>query len=213
MPSIRPRSSSPADRIVGALLRDGPLTIAELVSRIGVTTTAVSCQVNRLVREGVLTRQTRYHTGRHGRPAAVFAVREDARARLARGNFDLSRSLMEEIFALEDRRDARRILGSVARRAAERLKPELGAGSLAERLERFAQLGGGQAAGLDVEQAPAHVQLHVHVCPYAGLADRHRDICEMEEQTLSQALDTPVRLQQCMLDGRRCCTFVVSATP
>jgi predicted ArsR family transcriptional regulator len=51
--------------------------------------------------------------------------------------------------------------------------------------------------------------LDIGSCPYPTLRDDpgDRSLCKMEEEMLSVALGTPVRLTSCQLDGDHCCQF------
>ncbi|NLG44544.1 MAG: MarR family transcriptional regulator, partial [Phycisphaerae bacterium] len=101
VPFYDSESDSPALRIVNLLARRGPCTIAELVAALGVTTTAVRQQVNRLVARRWLIR-TRRRQG-PGRPADVFALSDDARRMLGGQAEELSRLLLEQIAEMPGR--------------------------------------------------------------------------------------------------------------
>ena len=65
---------SPGWQVVKQIRRNGEMTVRELVKALGVTTTAVRLQVDRLVRDGILTVDKR--GGRRGRPSDVFRLTE-----------------------------------------------------------------------------------------------------------------------------------------
>ncbi|RMF43422.1 MAG: hypothetical protein D6753_05225, partial [Planctomycetota bacterium] len=51
--------------------------------------------------------------------------------------------------------------------------------------------------------------LEVHTCPFPELvmAGQQRELCEMEEAMLSEAVGQSVHLHQCRLDGHEHCQF------
>ncbi|HMQ16542.1 MAG TPA: MarR family transcriptional regulator [Phycisphaerae bacterium] len=207
MQNKRLQPGSPAERIVSTLLRCGPMTVAELVEALGVTTTAVTVQVSTLLAEGWLVRTQR--RGGPGRPASVYAVSDRARQLLADEFAGLSQSLIEELFASVGAAQARRILRGVARRMAREWRGAAQAASTEERLKalvRIIRRHGGVVEGA----ASGHsLTLNVFSCPYPGLAEKHREICELDQQVISEVLGTAVQHEHCMLDGHRCCEFTV----
>jgi predicted ArsR family transcriptional regulator len=184
------------------------MTVTELVAALGVTTTAVSLQLTRLVASGYLVRAQR--RGRQGRPASVYALSDRAKETLAGAPGEFSRSLIEELFRVEGAAEAKRVLRAVARRMGRAAREVIGNGSAAQRLARFAELAGSGATTVESSKGGERVSLNVYACPYPGLAEKHREICEMEELTLSEVLGTPVKLQHCMIDGHRCCEFATT---
>ena len=80
---------SPARRIIELLLRQGRMTIAQLVESTGVTTTAIRQQVDRLVFEGWLVREGR--RGGLGRPAHVMSVSNQTKRLFGQQSDDLAR--------------------------------------------------------------------------------------------------------------------------
>jgi predicted ArsR family transcriptional regulator len=199
---------SAAGRVVDALLRKGPLTVSELVFSIGVTRTAVRQQVDRLLADGWLMR-TQRRTG-PGRPADVFAVSDKTR-RLLAGHLDrLSKLLLEEVITNFGPDTAQVLLRQVTRRMARDAQASVGEGPAHERLARLA--GWLQAEGVRAESEAEAGLLAVRTCPYAGLVEEHRELCDLERESFSELVGSPVEHEQCMLDGHACCEFRVVPT-
>ena len=68
---------------------------------------------------------------------------------------------------------------------------------------------------VDVEEYPSDgvIVLQEYNCPYHELASVHRDVCEMERDAFSLALQAEVKLGNCIQDGHHSCQFVVSSRP
>ncbi len=200
-------SDSPAQRIIEVLLRGGPMTVAELAGELNVTATAVRQQLSRLVSEGWLLR-THRNSG-PGRPAGVFAVAEKARRLFGAGGPDVSRLLIEEIVRVDGEGKARALLERVSRRIAEAAKPAVGQGPPAERIRRLADYLSHE--GVMAESESRGTRLSVFTCPYAGIVEEHREICEMEREAFSALVEQSVEQHQCMLDGHSACEFELAA--
>ena len=205
LPGLRLELSSTAQRIVDQVARRGHMTIADLVDSLGVTTTAVRQQVNRLVAEGWLMR-TRRH-GVPGRPADIFTTSEQAKRLFAGLNDELSKLLIEEIAQAEGPIRSREILQAVGRRIAAQGRRFVGEGPPVERLRRLADMLSQEGVLAETSGSQNDLRLSVFTCPYRSLAHEHREVCEMERETFSDLLGGAVERNQCVLDGHERCEF------
>jgi DeoR family transcriptional regulator, suf operon transcriptional repressor len=205
----RIETGSAAERIIAAVTRGGQTTISDLVAALGVTTTAVRQQVNRLLADGWLVRSQRH--GGMGRPADVFSVSEQAQRLFGERKGEFSRLLLEEMAQTIGAARRRAMLRNVGRRMAEQRRRFVGEGSPAQRLQSLAELLGREGVLAETSGPQGDLHLAVFTCPYHGLAAEHREICEMERQTFSDLVGGDVRRHQCVLDGHGCCEF--SLTP
>ncbi len=208
LPLNRVDSESPAGRVIETLMRRGPRTVSELVDELNVTRTAVRQQVDRLLADGWLVR-TQRRSG-PGRPADVFAVSQKTR-RLYGGQLELlPKLILEELIAQDGPAKAWSVLRGVSRRIARDAREKVGTGSSADRFRRLLDWLRAEGVAAEPEPSVGSLQLEVRTCPYTGLADEHREICEMERETLSDLMGQPVEHTQCMLDGHASCQFHVN---
>ena len=205
---LRTEPSSTAQRIIEEVTREGQLTIAELVRRLNITTTAIRQQVNRLVADGWLARTQRH--GVPGRPADVFSLSDKTHRLFGGRNDEFSRLLIDEIAQTEGPARSRTILQGVGRRMAAQGRAFVGAGPPAERLRRLADLLSHEGILAETHGAADDLRLTVFTCPYRGLASAHPEVCEVECETFSELLGGPVRRSQCVLQGHTRCEFSVS---
>jgi predicted ArsR family transcriptional regulator len=203
--AIRVRPHSPSQRIIDTLLRNGPMTTSQLVLELGVTATAVGAQLARLESEGVVSHDQR--RGGPGRPANLYSLSDKGRRTLG-GQFDeLSRLLIEELVRSDGPGKTRELLRRVGRRMADDVRSQVGNGPTADRLARLSLLLEREGMVVETSRQDDGVRLTVFNCPYPGLADDHREICEMERETVSDLVGGEVELDRCMVDGDRCCEF------
>jgi predicted ArsR family transcriptional regulator len=173
------RSSDAA--LIELLRVESSLGIGQMADSLGVTATAIRQRLERLMRQGIICRETvapgttqaaasqSRRTGR-GRPAHVYSLTEKGR-RTGGDNFrDLS-------------------LESVASMLRER------------RLSCDVQRGD-DSGGLPV--------LTAYACPYPELAEQDRGICAAERIMLQELVGSPVQLSECRLDGAACCKFTAT---
>lgn len=199
---------SPARRIINLLLRQGRMTIAQLVESTGVTTTAIRQQVDRLVSEGWLAKEGR--RGGLGRPAHVLSVSNQTKRLFGQQSDDLVRMVIEETIAQIGSERARSILRSVGQRIAQVSHDQVGSGPMVERLRNLATVMEQRGMLVETSETERGMSLTVFTCPYPELAGRHREICDMEIEAVSELMGGPVELHQCIQDGHHCCEFSLS---
>ena len=201
------KPGNPIWRIIEHLQRNGPATIKELETLLGVTTTAVRQHLQTLQSDGYIER-TRVRTG-VGRPHHVYATTQAANELFACHCDDLALTLLEEVFAMEGSVKTTRLLDRVGERLANRYSPSVRSTILRERVDEMAVALNQKGVLTDVNSEQNAVVLQTYNCPYHELAQEHREICEMDEKMMGQALGTDVNLSSCMMDGHSCCSFSV----
>lgn len=194
--------------LLDLIRRRGPLTVAQMVLELGVTSTAVRNRLGRLVSCGMVERRT--DTGGRGRPRHLYEASVEAHRRLGQNYADLAVALWAELMHEVSDRKLRRILFI---RITERLADLYRSQVHGERWEeRLIQLGSVlHDRGIETEVARRGVGLspvlELHSCPYFELAETDRAICGLERKMFEKVLGHALRLSQCRLDGFRSCDF------
>jgi predicted ArsR family transcriptional regulator len=197
-----------ARRTLETVARRGPMTVRQLVQALGITTTAVRAQVNRLHADGWLVRTRR--PGKTGRPADVFALSEKA-DRLFAGQMDeLAGILIDEVLTRENPARRREILTRVGQRIKRSTQEQVGTGTAARRLHRLAQHLRAQGDLVQASESGKGLRLTLHRCPFGPLAHGHEEVCAMERQTFSELVGTGARLEKRLSAGHACCEFTFS---
>ncbi len=199
-------TDSRARQVLDTIARHDAMTVRQLVAALGVTTTAVRQQVNRLVDDGWLLR--RQQQGTTGRPADVFSLAPRAR-RLFGGRADeLARTLVRTIVDELGPNEGRKLLRAVGHRLAEQTRDGLNDGPSDERLLQLAQRLQDEGDVVDADRQNGHLRLAVFTCPYGGQPDQHGEICELERQAFSEVVGQPVKLER-RSASHPCCEFTV----
>lgn len=201
---------SSADRLIETIARDGPMTVRDLVKVLGVTTTAVRQQVDRLTSDGWLMRSRR--TGRTGRPADVFAVSEKGNRLFAGLLDDFTGALVAEVAAEIEPTRSRALFQAAGKRITHELRDTVGEGSTSERLRRLTEFLSQRGVLADTEQTRQGTCMTLHRCPYGQLADGHDEICHMEQEIFGEVIGELPALEQERHDGHRHCAFTFART-
>lgn len=198
-----------SDRKVLELLRQfGSLGIADLVSKLGVTTTAVRQRMDRLLaRQWVERREEKLP---RGRPGYRFALTPQGLRLLGNNLADLASVLWQEIKRIEDPDVRSALMQRVAEQMARTYGGEIVRGDPSERLTALVEMLRSSHLPVTLEQSES-AQLPVvqfNGCPYPDLSREDHRICEVETQMLTVMAGVPLRLKECRCDSPNgCCTY------
>jgi len=194
--------------LLDMIRRRGPLTVAEMVSALGVTPTAVRNRLGRLVGSGMVERRTE-HGGR-GRPKHTYQASVQAHKRLGQNYADLAVALWDEMMrTVEDRKLRRLMFSRITERLADLYRSQVTGEGWEGRLVQLGTIL--HDRGIEAEVTPGDggrmPVLKQHSCPYYELAETDRAVCAMERKMFEKVLGRGLRLSQCRLDGHRSCDF------
>ena len=201
--NITPETSDA--QLLDLLRTEGPRTVTELTTAMGVTPTAVRQRLARLQQQGLVEREIS-KAGR-GRPHHRYSLTELARRRAGNNFADLAIVLWRELRAVRDPEVRRGLLSRVVQGFAGLYASQVTGESTLERMESVSNLLAERDVPFAVEQSGGLPVLVARDCPYPQLAEEDRGICAVEKLLFSELLKQDVRLAQCRLDGHSCCQF------
>ncbi|MFN9273724.1 MAG: helix-turn-helix transcriptional regulator [Planctomycetia bacterium] len=216
------RSSDAA--LIELLRVEASLGIGHMAEALGVTATANRQRLDRLMRQGIICRETVASSAAHaahgqsrrsgrGRPAHVYSLTEKGR-RTSGDNFrDLSLVLWREIRQVRDPAIRQGLIARVGSAMAGMYRDRMTGDTAAERLESVAHLLRERRLSCDVQPGDAEGGLPVltaYACPYPELAEQDRGICAAERIMLQELVGSSVQLSECRLDGAACCKFTAT---
>lgn len=210
-------------RLVG---QEGPITVACLAERLGLTSAAVRRHLDAMLAEGsVAPREVGTHRRGRGRPARAFVLTDPGHASLTTSYDDLA---VEALQFLADEHGRPAVEQFARRRFADleqRLAPVLDAAGEgpAERAEALAAaltvegyaassrpVGAGPTATSGTHQLA--VQLCQGHCPVGHAAKRFPELCEAETAVFSRLLGVDVRRLATLAQGDHVCTTHIPLT-
>ena len=201
-----PQEKKQADRAVLDLLRQrDSISAGQLAKELTVTDTAARQRLNRLMRQGLLERET-IRRGR-GRPSHQFRLSPQGQQTAGDNFFDLALTLWQEIRSITDPEIRRGLLGRIASSLGDRYAEKIVGSNPQERMESLGRVFGEKDIPCSVESHASLPVLSVHACPYPDLAEKDRGICAMEKYLFSNLVQTDLQLTSCRLDGASGCTF------
>lgn len=199
--------------IVRLLLESGPITVAELGRELGISAAGVRRHLDVLVDGGDAESQPAaawQHVGR-GRPAKRYRLTAAGRAKLEHAYDDLASAAMrqlreiggEEAVRTFARRRIDTILDGVAPAgSADDSAVEDAAERVAEALTRAGYATTTTRVGGPVQG----IQICQHHCPVSHVAEEFPELCEAEQQAISEVLGTHVQQLASIANGDCACT-------
>ena len=218
-----PAGTSTRKAILIALRRDGPLSPDELVTRMGISRTAVLQQLRALESHGLVERRVIRHGV--GRPRHLYEVTPNAQSAFPSSYDRLSEGLLQAVDAvgghalLDDVfRARRRLLASSVR---DRMATEgLTDAPLAQRVAFLArvqdELGYLASAEVSVDadgEPNGTVRLRESNCAIHAIACAHPDACRCEIGWFRDVLGARVVRETHIASGARSCTYRIEELP
>ncbi len=213
---LDPKQSSPRAEVLRIVQWQGSASIKDIEASMGVTTTAVREQIAHLLHEGFL--QTTRVRGEIGRPYYVYSLTPKAQELFPKDYATLALLLLEETLAMNGQEGLRVLLNRVSRRMADKFAGQVDGKELSQKLLGLvAALGeaGMEVSMLPVEGTEGDFVLKAHSCPYFDVALSHREVCDMEQEMLSELLGpgVNVKLGGRIVEGQCACEFHVTRAP
>jgi DeoR family transcriptional regulator, suf operon transcriptional repressor len=197
-------------RIMKLLVGNSPQTVSDLIRKARVTRTAVTEQLNDLVKAGFVERAKERLPGR-GRPRHRYKATDAALTLLFASNQRLVvpaiwRALRETV---GDETTAK-ILKRVSRVMADHYSQKVTAKKPKERLRQLIDLlvaeGGLIEFAEDNHDRPL---IYKRSCPFISMVDDHRTVCLIDQEMMGAVVGRPVRRTACRHEGAPCCTFEI----
>lgn len=201
-------TGSPAGAVLTVLQRWGPNSIRNLEDALGVTSTAVHQQIANLLADGYIQQEVE-RAGR-GRPKHVYSLTAKGRTLFPHHYDEFTNSLLAEILLSEGPEKVQELLGRMSVRLAEQYARQLAGVPAADRAAKLTELLNAKGILAELERQPDGIVFHEYTCPYYELARENRAICDMEESMIAHAMQQPVELIACTLDGHHGCQFRIS---
>ncbi|ATE56235.1 MULTISPECIES: helix-turn-helix transcriptional regulator [Actinosynnema] len=200
------------------LLEQGPITAASVAERVGISQAAVRRHIDALVADGEATGREAPRRGQRGRgrPAKLFQLTEQGRARFGHAYDDLAVAALrflaeqggeEAVRAFAERR-VHALVDRHRQAIVEQCEPAERTKALAAALSREGYAASARAAG-------AGEQLCQHLCPVAHVAAEFPQLCETETAAFADLLGTHVQRLATIARGDAVCTTHIpkSSTP
>ncbi|WP_244892444.1 helix-turn-helix transcriptional regulator [Mycobacterium asiaticum] len=206
--------------IVRLLLESGSITAGEIGERLSLTAAGVRRHLDALIEAGdaeSVPAAPWQQVGR-GRPAKRYRLTAAGRGKLDHAYDDLAAAAMRQLREIGGdeavRKFARRRIDALLADVDAAEGPDEAAVEAASERIANALTKAGYVATTTRVGGPIHgVQICQHHCPVAHVAEEFPELCEAEQQAMSDVLGTHVQLLATIVNGDCACTTHVPLTP
>lgn len=228
-PHSAPEPPSPSEgrtrnEVARLLLEQGPLPAAAVAEQLGISATAVRRHLDALVADNEAQTRQAPRRGRRGRgrPAKLFLLTEQGRARFGHAYDDLAVSAIrflaehageQAVKAFAERRVSA-LVGPYREAVTRHPDAAARAEALAGALTREGYAASTRTVATPGSAPGAHgAQLCQHHCPVAHVAAEFPQLCEAETEAFAELLGTHVQRLATIARGDAACTTHVPAEP
>jgi DeoR family transcriptional regulator, suf operon transcriptional repressor len=200
-------------RIV-ALLRRESLTVENIASEIGVTTSAIRSLLTAMERDGLVHRVGTRHRGAT-RPSHLFELTPEVQQLLSRAYVPLFGTLLHVMARRQSAAEINRIMRDTGKALAVQLVPagRLQTQSLPGRVQAASELLNAELGAVtEVVRADGELVIQGAACPLSALTGKHRAVCLAIESAIKEIVGAPVRECCDRTDRPRCCFRVGVST-
>lgn len=207
---------STRDRVLRTVLQYGPITAAELGSRLGFTPAAVRRHLDRLETDGLIgVKDVAVKRAKAGRPARHYVVDPSAQVRLGNRNGQAAVEAVAMVRELGGQAAVEEFAERQAEHQEERYRQKVKAAAagleraeaLAEALTQDEYVAFTRTVDVSTgTQAMRSLQLCQAHCPLVDVAKEVPEICEAETKMFARLLDVDVRRLSTMAAGGHVCT-------
>jgi predicted ArsR family transcriptional regulator len=198
--------------ILEALKRDGPLAIAQLAERLGMSGEAVRQQLVQLQREGWIEALRERGEARHsGRPPRRYRLSQAGDHVFPKHYDALTVALLDAVSSELGPAALQRILATLTQERARQWEPRLAGKPLRERVEALRGVYDGEDPFMEVQEVAGGFRLVEHNCPFLNVALERPALCSVTVSLLSRLLGVSVVREQRFQNGDGRCSFRVIA--
>jgi predicted ArsR family transcriptional regulator len=203
-----PPMSHPRQIILETLNRQGPLPLVEIARAARRSPLATRYHVGLLLAEGLLVADDVARRDGVGRPQTLYALAEDARARLPKQYAWFALELLAEITRAHGEKETRARLRRLGRRLAETAAFRRAA-RLETRLDRAVAFLSARDYAARWEKSDGDFALWVCNCPYDQVARAQRAVCEMDFALIGELTHASLKMTRCIAQRDAQCVFVI----
>jgi len=207
---VRAHPSGTRQSILEALKREGPLAIAQLAERLGMSGEAVRQQLVQLQREGWIEALRERGPARHsGRPPTHYRLSQAGDHVFPKHYDALTVAVLDAVASELGPAALERILAALTETRTRQWEPRLAGKSFRERVEALRGIYDGEDPFMEVEEVAGGFRLVEHNCPFLNVAMERPALCSVTVSLLSRLLGVSVVREQRFQNGDGRCSFRV----
>ena len=194
-------------QILTILKEKGSATVDDLAVGLALTPITVRHHLSILMGEGYLSAQQVRR--KVGRPHYLYSLTDKASDVFPQSYHLLTDRLLDELRTMVGVDGMNVLLTRLADKLAATVTPQIGSGTLEQRLDQAASLLVTEGFLARWEKTADGYVFYELNCPYRRVIQRHPEVCTMDQRFLSEVLHIGVEKIDCIVAGGEKCTYRV----
>lgn len=198
-------------KIVGALRSRGAASAFDLAAEFALSPNAIRQQLVILERDGLVAGKS----VRRGKtkPTHEYSLTPQADRYFPQAYDRMLGAVLREVRHTAGDAGVAQVFAGIAKRAVDKMAPQLDGKSTLERLEAIADNIRGSGVAVDVEDHDGMLVLREHNCPYANVVSEHPECCTVIHSMLDGVVSPSVTQTESLATGGAECRFEVASEP
>lgn len=201
-------------RILEILRGQDQVTVAQLGRELGMAPVSVRHHLEILQSESLIRASGVQRQGRVGRPKQVYELTEEANQHFPDNFRGLTRGLLSELKETMPRKQVIRLL----ERATEQTVAELTNDwcedqPIEDRLNEVVCCLSEMGYLACWEKVNGDYLVHTQNCPYAGMAEEHGELCDMDMGLIERLTGDETKSVARVVDGHHRCSYLIEGQP
>jgi predicted ArsR family transcriptional regulator len=197
-------------RLLKLLVGNPPQSITEMMDSMEVTRTAVTEQLNELVRAGFVEREPE-HLSARGRPQYLYKATNIASLILhAQRHCQVVPTIWRVLEDIGGAELVSKVRTKVAKALADQYLPKITAKKPEERFRQFSKLLNAEGDLTEVSTSGGRMKLHKRSCAFLRLVDEEQTICCLDQELMTFIVGKSVCRVDSRHEGACRCTFEIA---
>ncbi|MFN3927334.1 MAG: iron-sulfur cluster biosynthesis transcriptional regulator SufR [Pseudanabaenaceae cyanobacterium] len=199
--------------ILHLLLKQGQMSAQGLAEALQISPQATRRHLQELENEGLVS-YTPVVVGM-GRPQHLYHLTKQGRDRFPAGYDQFTVSFLDTLTESLGKEQVQQVLAKQWQKKAEAYRAQIGTGTLAEKIQKLAELRQAEGYITDWSIVPETGDLLYteYNCAIATVAESFPAVCSHELEMFSAIFDVPVERTHWLVDGQHRCGYLIKSSP
>jgi predicted ArsR family transcriptional regulator len=200
--------TSTRDKILQTLLNRPGASINDLADAVGINAISVRHHLTNLQAAGLVQAEEERHGV--GRPRLVYNLTEKGLERFPSRYLRLTNRLLDQVKESLPKQTVRKLFTDMARELASDYAQQVETLPIEAKLDAIKTMLSEEGFSVEWEKRGDTYMIHEVTCPYYHVGQNHPEVCAVDQTLISTVLSIPVEKVNCILNGDRLCTYVIS---
>lgn len=202
---------STRERIINSLLTHPGSTINDLAEAVDINGISVRHHLTSLQAEGLVSAEEERHGV--GRPRLIYRLTALGMEKFPTNYLKLTNRLLEQIKNILPEDKVNQLFIDIARNLTESYKDQIHELPMEEQLDVLKHILAKEGFIIDWEITGDNYLIRNVSCPYYHIGIAHPEVCEIDRTIISILLAKPIKLHDCVLEGKTHCSYIVMLEP